>query len=92
MSDDIKVDKVFDLKGLHVAAVRVGFHTGLLSQKTGSLLIRTIGSSLFFFGLGILLLITFTSFWVARPLAELLALIQGTRQQTTGSIQPIEII
>jgi PAS domain S-box-containing protein len=82
---------VFGLNGDHVAAVRVGFPTGLLSQKTGGLIIRTVGSSLFFFGLGILLLITFTSFWVARPLAELLALIQGTRLQTSGSVQPIEM-
>lgn len=82
---------VFDLNGDHVAAVRVGFPTGLISQKTGSLIFRTVGSSLFLFGLGILLLITFTSFWVARPLAELIALVQGTRHQTSGSVQPIEM-
>ena len=82
---------VFGLNGDHVAAVRVGFPVGLISQKTGSLIVRTVGSSLFFFGLGILLLITFISFWVARPLAELFALIQGTGQQTSGSVQPIEM-
>ncbi len=79
---------VFDLNGNHVAAVRVGFPTGLISQKTGSLIIRAVGSSLCFFGLGILLLIIFISFWVARPLAELFALILGTRHQTSGSVQP----
>ena len=82
---------VFDLNGDHVAAVRVGFPTGLISQKTGSLIIRTVGSSLFLFGLGILLLITFTTFWVARPLAGLIALVQGTRYQASGSVQPIEM-
>ncbi len=82
---------VFGLNGDHVAAVRVGFPIGLISKKTGSLIMRTVGSSLFFFGLGILLLITFISFWVARPLAELFALIQGTGQQTLGSVQPIEM-
>jgi PAS domain S-box-containing protein len=82
---------VFDPEGNHVAAVRVGFPTRLISQKTGSLIIRTVGSSLFLFGLGIILLIIFTSFWVARPLAELLALIQGTGRKTFGSTQLIEM-
>ncbi len=82
---------VFNLEGHHIAAVRVGFPTGLISQKTGSLIVRTVGSSLFLFGLGILLLITFTSFWVARPLAELLTLIQGTGRNKSDSVQPIKI-
>jgi PAS domain S-box-containing protein len=81
---------VFGINGDHVGAVRVGFPTRLISQKTGSLIIRAVGSSLFFFGSGILLLITFTSFWVARPLAEMFALIRGTGQQTSDSVQPIE--
>jgi PAS domain S-box-containing protein len=82
---------VFGINGDLVGAVRVGFPTRLISQKTGSLIIRAVGSSLFFFGLGILLLITFTSFWVARPLAEMFALIRGTGQQTSDSVQPIEM-
>jgi PAS domain S-box-containing protein len=82
---------VFDSDGDHVAAVRVGFPVDLISQRTGSLIIRTVGSSLFLFGLGILLLITFTSFWVARPLAELIALIQGTERRTSAPVQPIEM-
>ncbi|MBN1833647.1 MAG: PAS domain S-box protein [Deltaproteobacteria bacterium] len=82
---------VFGLNGDHVAAVRVGFPVGLISQRTGSLIIRTVGSSLFFFGLGTLLLIIFTSFWVARPLAELVALIQDTGNDASGLVQTSEI-
>ncbi len=82
---------VFGINGEHVAAVRVGFPSGLITQKTGGLVIRAVGSALFFFGVGILILIVFTSVWLARPLAELVALIQGTGRHTSGSVQPIEM-
>jgi PAS domain S-box-containing protein len=82
---------VFSLNGDHVAAVRVGFPMGMISQRTGSLIIRSVGFALVLFGLGILFLIIFTNFWVAGPLVKLLALIQDTGEQTKDFIQSVEM-
>jgi two-component system cell cycle sensor histidine kinase/response regulator CckA len=82
---------VFGLDGKHVAAIRIGFPLRLISQATGSVIIRFVGFALVFFGLGILMLVISVNFWVAKPLGKLLALIQDLGQQKTDSPQPIEI-
>lgn len=66
-----------------VAAVRIGFPTILISDKTGDLITYSVGITVFFFGIGIILLIALLSVWVTKPLDKLISV---TKQIAGGDL------
>jgi signal transduction histidine kinase/CheY-like chemotaxis protein len=63
----------------HIAAVRVGFATKLITYKTGRLLMYSLGVAFVSLGLATTLLVFALSVWVTKPLMKLLTIIHEIR-------------
>jgi PAS domain S-box-containing protein len=82
---------VRDSRGQHVAAVKVGLPTRLVTQRTQALLLSSGAVALVSLGLAIILLFVMLPAWVTRPLAQLLAAVHEIGQKGAAGAQRVEI-
>lgn len=82
---------VFGPHNEHVAAIRVGFPTALITNKTQTLFLSALAVACISLGVATLLLISGLSRWVTRPLLELLKVIQRIREEEGRFPSPMPI-
>jgi GAF domain-containing protein/HAMP domain-containing protein len=82
---------IFDSRSRHVAAVKVGLPTKLVTQRIQTLLVYSGATALGSLGLAAILLILTLSIWVTKPLAQLLTAVQEIGQKGTAGVKRVEI-
>ena len=82
---------IFDSGGQHVAAVKVGLPTRLVAEKTRASLLYSGATALGSLVLTAILLVLALSFWVTKPLAQLLTAVQEIGQKGVGRAKRVEI-
>ncbi len=82
---------VFGLHGEHIAAVRIGFPSALVSEKTKSMVSLSISLALLSLGIGVVLLVLALRMWVTNPLSKLVTAIQDVREKGADSAPLVQI-
>lgn len=83
---------VFGIHNEHIAAIRIGSPTELVTNKTERLFMFALGVALISLGVATMFLVTALSMWVTTPLRKLVTIIQKIRQEGTFSLQKSEIV
>jgi signal transduction histidine kinase/methyl-accepting chemotaxis protein len=82
---------VWDSRGRHIGAVRIGFPTRLVTEKMEGLVAHYIGVALVSLGFAITLLVSALSVWVTKPLMKLVTVIQEIGREGTDSAKRVDI-
>lgn len=84
------ITPVFDVNNKHIAAITLGFHKGLITQKVVKLFQYSLGICLSFIVVSIIVLIACLSKLVTTPIDKLVLLIQKIRENSTDLTQRID--
>lgn len=82
---------VFGKHGEHIGAVRVGFPSKLIADKTKSMIFFSFGIAIVFLCFCIVLLVVLLYFWISKPFRLLVSAMHNVRQEGTTSYKLLQL-
>ena len=82
---------VFGGRDEHIATIRTGFPSYLVSDKTRTLALYSAGITLLAFAVGIFLIVVSLDLWVTRPARRFIRTMLEIRREGTSATQAVEI-